>query len=97
MAKKTAEEVAKEIETLKKMKTSIRQFSHFGDNNWEKVEVQITALQDGLDEDGVYDAFEGNTDHEGCALAAIQWRDGEEETSPSEDWKPLLVKTKGAE
>ncbi len=44
MKKKTNEEIDKQVDIIKRLRAVMPQFSHFGDNNWEKMDRQILLL-----------------------------------------------------
>lgn len=41
MKKRTQDEVARQIDGLKKQKEALPEYSKFGDPNWEKIDAQI--------------------------------------------------------
>ena len=101
---KNQEQVEQELAKLREMKPKVRRRTMFGDNNHEAIEAQIEVLDEDLTDDDVYDRLitedEETGDTEGewtqhvvdAALRVIQWRDGEEEESPSKSWEPLVQK-----
>lgn len=94
---KTDKEVKAEIAALKEMKPFVRQFTAFGDNNHDKMDCEIQALEEDMDEDQTYDEWpedEADMEKRSAAQYAIAWRNGDEDESPSEGWKPLDSRTK---
>ena len=98
---KTEEQVKAEAELLSSMKTRIRRYSFFGDDNWAKIDVQIAVLESSLDEDELNDYVDNQqeeldlTDDQKYELSsvgfeAIEWRDGTLDEPPSDGWKSLL-------
>lgn len=45
MAKRTQDEINRQIEGLKKDRTTIPETSMFGDKNWEKIDAMIAVLE----------------------------------------------------
>lgn len=82
---RTKEEIQAEIAKLTEMKPRVRQFSNFGDDNHKEIDEQLYVLRTDMDDD---DALE----LEGAAYDAYQWKQGDEDESPSASWEPLLVK-----
>jgi len=91
--RKTPKEVAAEIATLKEYKPNVRRFSAFGDDNREKVQIQIDVLEGKLDSVDI-DELSGDDDCDlyGVADEARQWLNGETPEAPHEGWKCLLPK-----
>ena len=60
MTMKTKKEVAKEVDKLKRLRAVMPQFSVFGDDNWKKIDEQVSALQraEGKDERWVSESAE---------------------------------------
>lgn len=88
---RTDEEILAEIERLKDIKKRVIPETLFGDDNRIAVQVQIKVLEEGMDEDEIYDSYPGEwqTSH---ALNAWSWReevDWEGEGSLADDWEPL--------
>lgn len=97
MKKPTAKQVKAQVAWLEKNKPKIRHYSMFGEDNHAKVEAMIDVLSESLDEDDIYDRFgseeEGDNPPElDAAMFARRWMDGEEDTTPQEDWKGLVQK-----
>lgn len=89
---KTEKEVKAEVAKLKEMKPFVRQFTAFGDSNHDKMDCEIQALEEDMDEDQTYDEWpedEADMEKRSAAQYAINWREGDEEESPSEGWKML--------
>lgn len=94
--RKTVAEVKAEIEKLREMKPTVRQFSMFGDDHHKSIDAQIKVLERGFDEDDVYDRYDDRTNSQDSALEAAWWRSGDEnyveDGPPSDQWKGLVVK-----
>jgi hypothetical protein len=96
--KPTAAEIKTEIDTLKKMKPKVRQFSMFGDDHHAAIDAQIMVLQGDMDEDTICDRWDGEelSNLRDSALEARQWLDGELDPDefdydrPSGGWKELM-------
>lgn len=84
-----------EAEKLRKMQPNVRRESIFGDNHHDAIDKQIEVLLDELiDETVINDEFDNGDIPDNvaeAAIAAIEWREGDSEDVPSEDWKSLLV------
>jgi hypothetical protein len=79
---KTQKEIDDEIKALKTVRPKIKPRSSFGDDNLAAVDAQIEVLEQDLDSDEIYDAYEDYEGDEyilGVALDARQWIDGESE------------------
>ena len=80
--KRTKEEIARQIEGLKRMKKSLPEFSAFGDKNWEKIDAQLDVLEGLKDADDFYidetaEEFEdGDNDIYSAAEEAEEWLNG---------------------
>lgn len=87
-----AEEIKKEIETLKEMKPKVRQYSAFGDDHHESIDAQIDVLENLLDGDEIYDRYENGPESVlDNAIQAREWLNDHNE-APSVGWKDLLIK-----
>jgi hypothetical protein len=99
MSKRTPNEIADEIYTLKAIKPRVPN-SFFGDSNADVIDAQITALERGWDEKTVRNEFRCyRGPGEGCldassdkqeylisnVIDAINWRDGDGR-EPSSAW-----------
>ena len=91
--KKTAEEIQEEIQKLKDMKLKVRKFSSFGDNNHLAIEASIKVLEENMSEDQIWDYWssEDESSEFNSAIDTRRWMDGEEETSSSEGFAPLVI------
>lgn len=69
---KTKEQIEDAIKKLIEVKSSVRRYSFFGDDNWKKIDAQILVLERGLDEDQIYDRYD-DRDVLNDALVAYQW------------------------
>jgi hypothetical protein len=72
MAKRTQEEINRQIEGLLKMKETLPEYSFFNDNNWKQIDTQVEVLKGDLDADEVED-----DDFYSSALDAEDWLNGE--------------------
>jgi hypothetical protein len=92
--KPTDEQVQEEIKLLREMKPKVRPKTMFNEDNWAAIEAQIKVLEDGMDEDAIWDEWHNDDEqmHEReSALVAMSWRDGAENSvRPSEDWQSLV-------
>ena len=100
----TKSEIKKQIKWLETNKTKVRHHTVFGDDHWDAIEAQLRVLREEMSEEDIFDKFQlaKNPDDEGdniveenvqsAALEARRWMDGEEETSPIENWKSLVWK-----
>ena len=88
----TKDQIQAEVQALKEMQPSVRHYTAFGDDNWGAIDAQISTLVERLDEDEVYDRWEGEeTESElDNALYALRWLEGEEAEAPSVGWAPLV-------
>jgi hypothetical protein len=90
--KPTPKQVQAEIEKLEEIKPRVRRYSMFGDDHHASIEAQIDVLRKNLDNDAIYDSFDGKESILDNAIQAQQWRDGEsEEGAPSVGWAELAV------
>jgi hypothetical protein len=92
---KTPDEIKAEVAKLREMKPRVRHRTSFGDDNWAAIDAQIKVLEEGMDEDEIYDEWpEGERDmHErDSALEALAWKNGEEteDETPSAGWQSLV-------
>lgn len=92
----TEKQIESEIKKLETLKPLMPHFSVFGDDNYEKIDAQITVLEEGLTEDDVYDRFEDQDNPDKTydlvsnARDAALWLIGESEYgSPSKGWEEL--------
>lgn len=105
MKKPTKAQIKKEIAALRKMKPRVLHYSGFGDDHHAAIDAQIHVLENGLGSNEVYDlqcecemnecaGDDGIEWHRenifSAANEVIGWREGEEEISPTENWKPLM-------
>lgn len=90
---KTQKEIKEQIEKLKAIRPKIRPTSFFGDSNLDKLDAQVKVLEEGLDQDDIYDEWprdEEDMEVRMSAEEALNWLDGESEFDDlTEDW-PLL-------
>lgn len=89
-------EVQAEILALKGQLTRVRRFTFFGDDNQAAINAQIRTLEEGLDENDIYEYF-GDPDgmevvyEEQAALDAYNWlwETDDELEAPSVGWETL--------
>lgn len=80
---KTQKEIDRQIEGLKKMKTTLPEFSFFGDSNWEKINAQLDVLEGKREPDNFYkdehseEYEDGDNDIYFAAVEAQDWLDGQ--------------------
>ena len=97
--KPTEAEVAAEIAKLKAMKPRVRQFSHFGDDNWAAIDAQVAVLERRMSEANIFAEWgEGDdVDDDGTnpiidsAMDALAWAKGDDDEPCSVGWEPLLM------
>ena len=73
---KTQKEIEAEIAALKAVRPKVWPQTLFGDNNLTALDAQIEVLEQGLDEEDIYDRFDvvSSTDYIlESALAAYDW------------------------
>ena len=99
--KPTPDQVAAEIELLKRLQTRVRPVTMFGDDNRAAIEAQIAVLTERMSLDDVYDRFgedafldEDEFDQYALdsALVACDWLRGlraADEESPAKTWGGL--------
>lgn len=92
---KTDAQVVREVATLKRIKPFVRRFSLFGDDNHHAIDVAIDVLEHELYETEIEEKYE-NEDDSSHAYAALAWRQGDEDESPSAGFAPLVVKKEKA-
>ena len=93
---KTEKQIKKEIEALKTVRPNVRPTSMFGDDNLAALDTQVKVLEENLNNDRIYDAYDHCDSSEyilGSALHARQWINGEEDDGLAEMW-PLKEKLK---
>lgn len=90
--RKTEKQVKEEVAKLIEMKPFVREFTAFGDSNHERIDCEIRALKEDMDEDKTYDEWpedEADMEKRNAAQYVIQWRDGDEDEAPSKGWESL--------
>ena len=83
---KTPQQITGEIDTLQEMKPFVRQYTIFGGNNWAKIDAQIKALDERMDEDDTWEAWPQEEEDEeekeneirSEAQYAVRWMEGDE-------------------
>ena len=94
MTKRTREERDNEVLALKAIKPKVRRYSMFRDDNWAAIDAQVRTVDEGLDEDRIYDLFGdlGELTSAGeAAVEAWRWTEGEVIDAPSTEWQELCV------
>lgn len=89
----TVGEIRQEIEKLRELKPRVPERSFFGDSNHEQIDAQLDVLENGLEEDDIYNTYEDDEDESSqnlvsAALDARAWLDGEE-GPPSKGWEGI--------
>lgn len=85
----TKVQIRAEIVKLSNIKSSVSRNSVFGDDNHGSIDAQIEVLLNNLSENKIH----YNWDDQyviGAAITARQWLDGDSDTTPSEDWEPII-------
>lgn len=95
---KTDKEIGEQIQELARIKPTVLRFSKFGNDHHKAIDAQIKALSERMTEENVCDKWP-NAEHEDdgqdenqrtAALEAVNWMNGYESQSPSENWSPLI-------
>lgn len=96
---RTQTEIDEQLTWLKENRDKVATHG-FGFNNREKIDADIAVLEGKLDSDDVWDktAEEGEEDDSKewtweigeSALATVDWLQGKDDTSPKENWGPLV-------
>jgi hypothetical protein len=93
MKRPNGEQIQAEIDWLKANKSKVRKHSAFEDNHHDSIDGQIRALEGRFDEDDMQREFSDEPSNvQESVRDAILWMEGEEEVSPSLNWKPLVQK-----
>lgn len=90
--KRTKSEIDAEIVALEACKTYAPERSAFGENNHAKIDAQIKTLSNDLE----IDSYEWDClpePEQSAALDAQNWKDGDDDDSPSSGWE--IFKKKG--
>lgn len=88
--KKTPAQVTAEINALKAVIHKVPRSSYFGDDNHGAIRAQIKALEENMSQNEVWDSFEDGSYIQDSATSAVQWRDGDSDETPSEDWGGMV-------
>lgn len=94
--KPTEDEIKAEIARLTEMKPRVRGADVFGGDNRAKMAAMIVVLEEGMDEDAIYERWgddddpDVNMDLISCARDAREWMAGEKNELPSEGWEALV-------
>ncbi len=67
---KTQEQINEAIEILKENRKVCKSHNMFNESNHDKLDAQIRMLEENMDEDEIYEAFED--DEDGSAAAAAE-------------------------
>jgi len=92
MSKPTANQISSEMKALREMKPRVRKETAFGEDNHAAIEAQIQVLGGALDLDDMDEKLDDDewTQYAfDSAREALEWMEGDEEISPSENWAPL--------
>jgi hypothetical protein len=100
---RTQKEIEEQIAWLKSNKPRIPKHNAFGENIHDKIDAEITVLEERLTEDQCWDRTEEDGEEDDSkewsyyvgesARDAAQWLAGEEDAeSPMENWKALVIK-----
>ncbi len=79
---KIKEQIKTEIEALKTVRPNVRPTSMFGDDNLAALDAQIQVLEEGLDEDDIWDEWpeEGQDQYtRDSARRAVDWVNDKED------------------
>lgn len=95
---KTSEEIKAEVAKLREMKPWIPHHTMFGNDNYEKIEAQILALETMDDEADAEIEWPDEDQYEVLSDAqyAIRWKDGGESEPPSQNWASIDSRKKKA-
>ena len=93
MKHRTPKQIAAEIQALKDCKSYVPKMSAFGDDNHRNIDLQIKALKEGVDETSE-EWRELSHSQQSAICEAINWKEGEEDESPSSGWDYLKPKGK---
>jgi hypothetical protein len=92
---RTEQAIKEQIDWLAANQKKIQRYSKFEEDNWAKIDAQLEVLRETLDEDEIFERQDRGEWDEGQVMAAQSaqaWRDGEEDTPPSDDWAGLVEK-----
>jgi hypothetical protein len=101
MPKPTKKQIEQEIKELTEIKSKVRRFSMFGDDNQKCIAAQIEVLSNDLSDEQIEDKWGGEVcDESAPALSLYEnasearlWLDGDsDEESLAEGWRPLIEK-----
>ena len=83
---RSAEEIQAEIKALEACKAYAPKENIFGDNNHQKIDLQIETLKGEIDT--TCDEFEEEMtdDEKSACFEAVYWMEGESDESPSSGW-----------
>jgi len=88
---RTNEAITNEIETLKKMKPTVRRESAFGDNHHNSIDAQVRVLENRWTSEETEDRYESAPDNvRDSALQAAYWLHEDSDDLPSADWESLV-------
>jgi len=80
---RTPKEVAAETKELEKLKSTLPEFTLFGDNNWKTINMQIDIINGNDDYENYVEA---DTEVEMAAYDAEQWLMGEIDSLTKEEF-----------
>jgi hypothetical protein len=94
MARKTQDEINRQIAALKKMRDRLPEYTAFGDNNWEKIDAQLDILEGRHDknffwqDENAEEYEDGDNDAYWDAEKAEDWLNGsdDEDLADEEDY-----------
>ena len=87
---KTEEEIQKTIEGMKAIRSKVRPFSIFGDDNLATFDIVLNVLENRMDQDDVADHYDcAGTSEEDLMIAchAADWISGDDDDfDPVDNW-----------
>lgn len=98
--RKSAQDIAAEVERLRALLPKVRATNAFGDDHHAAMGAQIAVLEKSMSQDSIYDAY-GDEDEADfaqnvldAALTARDWMMGDlaaDEGKPSDEWAELVA------
>ncbi len=93
---KTEEEIKAAVKGMKAIRSEVRPFSMFGDNNLASFDIVLDVIENQMDQEDVTDKYDcaGTSEEDlGLAYTAAEWLDGtDDDFDPIENW-PLIQET----
>ena len=86
---RSQKEIDTDVSALRSVKPRVPEFTGFGDNNHEAINVQIEVLERRRSEDWCYTTFPPGSAELDHALHAVLWVCCEEDEAPSFGWVEL--------